>query len=148
MSSNPAKTESRVAIFIALLAIFVSFYESFENRNHNRLSIKPYINASMFSKNNSYEVSIKNAGLGPAIVENFQVYANDKEVRNWNRALDEINLNKYSWMSMLAKGDILSSGDEMILIRLDTVQPERFNLKFKLTYKSAYEEIFTVEKSF
>ena len=138
-------------MFVAVLALMVSVYEGYEMRKHNRLSIKPYINSEIYMENtpnkNTFEITLKNPGLGPAIIEEFSIYANGKKVESRNQAMREIGINKFSRLHNLKKGHIISEGESLLLVRIDTIL-SKYNLKFTMKYKSLYEIISATELEF
>lgn len=137
-----------LAMFIAILALFVSIYEGYEIRKHNRLSLKPYLDSSKYiHERNVFKIELRNEGLGPAIVEDFTIYANGKQVSSWNKAMQEINMKQFSQLTNLKKGDIISQGELLTMVKIDTVLP-KFNLKYTLRYQSVYEKEFEITQEF
>lgn len=80
MSKKKTQDVSYLAMFIAVLALLVSIYEGYEIRKHNRLSLKPFLDSSIYMEQNKlFKIQLKNEGLGTAIVEDFSIYANGKK---------------------------------------------------------------------
>lgn len=136
------------AMLTAFMALIVSIYEGYEIRKHNRLSVRPYLqNAVSRNGISNYSIGIKNGGLGPAIIDGFDIYARGKKVEFWNEAMDEIKVNKFSLLTTLRKGDIINSGEQITLVVLDTFAND-FQLEYRLRYRSMYDEGFTISYGF
>ncbi|MDF2182208.1 hypothetical protein [Neptuniibacter sp. CAU 1671] len=67
---------------IAMTALAVAIYEGRSNRKHNRLSMKPAIVLETSSESSppTINVSIVNAGLGPAEITKVQFFKHGKEL--------------------------------------------------------------------
>ena len=136
------------AIFTAFLALMVSIYEGYEIRKHNRLSVRPHLqNAVERTGRIYYSIGLKNGGLGPAIIEDFQILANGKEMEFWKDAMDEIELSKFSSLSTLKIGDVINSGEVVNLVVLDTFLLD-FGLRYNIKFSSLYGEEFAISYSF
>ncbi|MCB0448180.1 MAG: hypothetical protein KDD03_11860 [Gelidibacter sp.] len=148
MAKKKKDSVSYLAMFIAVLALIVSIYEGYEIRKHNRLSLKPYLDGSIFMQEKKlFKIEIRNEGLGPAIVEEFSIYANGKKVSSWNNAMKEIGMKKFSQLTNMKPGDIISQGENLTLVKIDTVLL-KYNLEYVIKYKSVYEESFKIEQEF
>lgn len=148
MKKTNTDNSSKWVMLIAILALSTSLYESYEFRKHNRLSLRPYLDQTVYVQGQEYyKLSVQNEGLGPAIIEEFTILANTKIVSNWNSALAEIGVHKFSALSTLKKGNIISAGESITLVKIDTLL-SKYNLKFIIKYSSVYEERFNLEKEF
>lgn len=148
MKINKKNIVSYAAMFTAFMALLVSIYEGYEIRKHNRLSVRPHLITEINIKGVRQEtVIIKNGGLGPAIIDEFEIFANGKKMESWNDAMNEIKLTKFSSLTNLAEGDVIKSGERLNIVVLDTIS-ENFNLKFNLKFKSMYDEDFTLTSNF
>lgn len=148
MGRKENKIASMLAIFIAILALVVSIYEGYEIRKHNRMSLRPYIDSSVFMHEDKlFRLTITNEGLGPAIVQEFSVFANGKKVESWNDAMSEVGMKKFSRLGNLKKGEIIAEGESVVLVQIDTLM-EKYGLKYILKYNSIYDERFTLSKEF
>jgi hypothetical protein len=136
------------AMFIAAMALVVSIYEGYELRKHNRLSVRPYLQTEVSRiGTQKYTIGLKNGGLGPAIVEDFIIFANEKKFEFWMDAMHEINLSKFSSLTTLRGGEVINNGQSINLVVLDTFAPN-FNLRYILKFKSVYDEEFELEYQF
>ena len=68
---------------IALCALGLTFYQGYQTRRHNRLSVRPQLHTSTgkesFRGNNITvcEAYLANKGLGPAVINRFEVVKDD-----------------------------------------------------------------------
>lgn len=135
-------------MFTAFMALIVSIYEGYEIRKHNRLSVRPHLITEINIKGVRQEsIIIKNGGLGPAIIKEFEIFANGKKMKFWNDAMNEIKLTKFSSLTNLAEGDVIKSGERLPIVVLDTII-DNFNLSFNLKFKSMYDEDFILKSNF
>lgn len=78
--------EHNVSTIIALCALFVTIYEAWSIRRHNKLSVKPHITTFTYRHKNSNKspsgetistgtivIELLNNGLGPAVIQDFKV---------------------------------------------------------------------------
>lgn len=90
------------SLIIALCAFFLAYDQSQKNREHNRLSVMPYliITTSEHNKDNeTYSLELNNRGLGPAIItgidikteKSFNVYY---EEMDWIKIIENIDSEK------------------------------------------------------
>jgi len=148
MKINKKNIVSYAAMFTAFMALIVSIYEGYEIRKHNRLSVRPHLITEINIKGIRQEsIIIKNGGLGPAIINEFEIFANGKKMKSWNDAMNEIKLTKFSSLTNLAEGDVIKSGERLPIVVLDTII-DNFNLSFNLKFKSMYDEGFTLTSDF
>lgn len=68
------------ALFVAGIALALSIYEGYQNRRHNRLSVKPHIGLNFdVGPDRKSQVYFRNEGLGPAILRNISIQVNGGE---------------------------------------------------------------------
>lgn len=149
---------------VAALALFVSIWQANETRKHNRLSIKPIItfdrsfNSSITinkqtgkrDTTHTFSLTMKNTGIGPAIIKSFDVYHKNKKIESqqsnspWVMLGDSV-LNLIGGTTWLSKGDVVPSGQETQLFQcLRTSETLRL-VKLRIHYDSIYEESFVAE---
>ncbi|QUE76048.1 hypothetical protein [Stutzerimonas stutzeri] len=64
------------SLFVASAAFFISTYQTYTTRLHNRLTVKPKISINIsLSTGNSPSVGffVKNSGTGPAVIESIEL---------------------------------------------------------------------------
>jgi len=80
------KKEINLSIVISICALILTFYQFYQIRLHNRLSIKPLIlNACIFEPDPNIKgvriaIQIKNSGLGIANLDTVKIIHNGKEI--------------------------------------------------------------------
>ena len=130
------------------MALIVSIYEGYEIRKHNRLSVRPHLQNDVNRRGvTDYSIGIKNGGLGPAIIEEFEIFANGKKMEFWADAMNEINCTKSSSFTTLRGGEVILNGESLNLVRLDTFLTN-FNLSYVVKFKSMYDEEFILTFEF
>ena len=67
-------------VIIAGAALFISLWQIYATRRHNRLSVTPKIVIGLSALEGEFGIYIKNAGVGPAIIKKFSVCLNGKEI--------------------------------------------------------------------
>lgn len=141
---------------IATLALVASIWQGIETRNHNRLSVKPILTISRnynlsINKRASglsdtiptYELRIKNSGIGPAIFSSFNVFLDDKVIpvtndkSPWVRFNNELNFSQSSWFG---EGDVFTAGLNRKIIKCYRNIELLKRLKIEVDYKSIYGE--------
>lgn len=72
-----ASIAAAVATFTAVLAVAVAVWDNVETRKHNRLSVMPYVVLDHTRSDSGgltrAEVSMSNAGVGPAILQELEI---------------------------------------------------------------------------
>lgn len=142
-----------VASIIAACAMGATFWQAMITRRHNKLSVKPHLTlktAIETSGESRYLVSlsIKNTGLGPAVIQDFNLFIDDKKINLLPNdescaRLSEHIYSAFSFFdgypngqslyasakgSFLLKGEILPEKSERILYELDA--PKEVGLGF------------------
>lgn len=81
-----------IASLVALLALFVAVWQVISSRNHNKLSVQPYLNETLSSDavNLICKFEIANKGLGPAIISSSQYYLDGTKI-NYKALLNIID---------------------------------------------------------
>lgn len=68
---------SYIATFIALLALFFSILDHYQNRKHNKKTVLPILIAEVDEIDSKYGIFISNQGYGPAIIDTCIVSYDD-----------------------------------------------------------------------
>jgi hypothetical protein len=71
------------SLLIALCALVHSLYDSHLNRHHQRLSAKPHINIGFYYNEEGAGWILGNWGIGPAIIEWFEVKVDGIPKSDW-----------------------------------------------------------------
>lgn len=142
MSDNPLPEETRAALarigqrnwdgaaaviaaFVGLLALLVSGYTAYLQRQQVRAQVWPYLEPGMSSSRR--EFTLNNKGVGPAIIRSVQVLADGKPQRNWSEVFAALGINydhhiPYSTVN----GVVISANDKVTQLLFPTA--EDFNL--------------------
>lgn len=145
------------AVVIALASLYVAVKQSNLAREHNRLSVRPFL--TIYRKqflNQPIEYSLENRGIGPAIVNKFSVLVDDGEANSadGNKLLGAADLlgirREDVGGHLLGPDEVLKPGQEIVFLRFKrSGEDEPFHnelirkiprLKFKIGYKSMYDE--------
>ena len=101
------------AMFVALSSLAIALYEVRMMREHDRISVWPYVTAFNSDSGGIYTLNASNAGIGPALVESFEVIVDGKPRRNWGEVIDALGVDitgTPSSYSSFGKGTILLPG--------------------------------------
>lgn len=151
--------------FIALCALFTTVWQSHLTRRHNKLSVKPSLSFDENIQQNGVDVkySVKNAGLGPAIIKVFALVIDGKKysittAEDVYRAFEilGIKLHEYDWSMQLFKAGSSIAVDEIFDLlsfpkctldvefnqKLRDVLPR---LDFHIEYECFYGNRFTMD---
>lgn len=128
-------------LIIAASALFISIWQGIENRNFNKLSLKPYLKYDFSNTDEGLSISIRNAGQGVAIVKGMRVLVDEKPHGSWKSALasisEEIEILKETWVYNEA---IFTPSEKLTLIKMTPVDFNNKQLKIEITFESIYEE--------
>lgn len=90
-----------LTVIVALTAIGLSIWQGYENRTHNRLSVVPNLESNEYGINRAFvdplsgeyypllqnedslyavSYSLKNTGLGPAVIQNLLAFRDNEKV--------------------------------------------------------------------
>lgn len=90
-----ARIVSGSATIIAIVALATAVYQARLSRDQAKASVWPYLiqgNAG----NNGYSRIIQNVGLGPAIVQGFEVLVDDRPTKTWAEVAESLKI-KPTW---------------------------------------------------
>ncbi len=132
---------------IALCALVVSVLQTRIQHNHNKLSVKPYLDSSTIQEDSTLVVTITNEGIGPAIIKNMSFIHQDKTYTNLYELLKSVGESKNIMGTIhYSKNSIFPSGKAQFITRLRG-RHER-NIRVLIDYESIYEEVQHYEFSF
>ena len=128
-------------LIIAASALFISIWQGIENRNFNKLSLKPYLKYDYSNSAEGLTISIRNAGQGVAVVKSMEVLIDEKVYTSWESAMtaisEEIEILNYAWVD---DDEIITPSERLTLIKMMPVDFQNKQLKIKITFESIYEE--------
>ena len=105
-----------VATLVGFLALLVSGYTAYIQRQQVRAQVWPWLVAG----NNDLEHSIEvlNKGAGPAIVRTAQVFVDDKPQPTWNAVLDALGMPKpHPFQQSTINPNVLTPAERVTIIK-------------------------------
>lgn len=126
-------------ILISISALFVSIWQINISQNHNKLSVKPYLDYHLTQIDSVLSVNISNSGFGPAIIKKITFIHNDKKYNSLEKLLqdlDEIKNRRGSYQ--FSKNSIIPAEKTKLLVQLRGEHLR--NVQVKIEYKTIYEE--------
>ena len=160
---NLHKNDRLIALLAGLMAVIsltVAVWDGIETRNHNRLSVKPFLDFEMSRSTNqtkegvvlSSEIAIKveNRGLGPAIIKSFEIISIIDGAQyvnyDWLDALKTVGYKEHiNIFSSLGIDSIIQTEVSKDLIKLSTISSAVGSIKIRIVYESIYQQQFIEE---
>ncbi len=126
-------------IVIALSALVVSVWQVKLFQEHNKLSVKPYLDFSLIQTDSTITVYFYNDGLGPAIIKEMTFESNDTTYSSLGKVLvarDEMKnvVKRFNY----SKNSVIATGDEKLLVELRGNHMRK--VKVTIFYETVYEE--------
>ncbi|HEY6894116.1 MAG TPA: hypothetical protein VI258_08115 [Rhodanobacteraceae bacterium] len=117
MNANPRWDLAAVfAALIGLLALFVSGYTAYIQRQQVRAQVWPWLVAGNDDLEHSIEVL--NKGAGPAIVRNAQVFVDGKPQRSWDAVIDALGIPQpHPFQQSTINPNVLTPGERVTVIK-------------------------------
>jgi hypothetical protein len=104
-----------IASLIGLLALCVSGYTAYIQREQVRAQVWPWLFAG--NDDNSQSIVVANKGVGPAIVRSAQMLVDGKPQRDWKRVLQALNLPPHEFAQATLNPNVLSPGEEVQIVK-------------------------------
>lgn len=153
--SSNNKWTSIAAVLIALCALMLSVYEGYNSRQHQRLSVRPYVRFSFYYDNKGAHFTLDNWGLGPAQLQWFQISVDNKPRKSWREVIRALGMgdNVNFEQSIPAMGVMMppsSIGKPVKILSVPTGKSKEllirnFNrVKLEACYSSLYNEYWIV----
>ncbi len=149
-----------LSVIIAACVLSVTIWQGWQNRKHNRLSVKPFLNVlgcvSRSGNIKDYTVTLVNHGVGPAIIKNFELLFEGKSVSNnhsesykdfLNKKIKPLKGLKGRSFEHRSEDSVIKVGEEIILWKFKCERDEDIEdiekIKIRIKYQSIYQdEIF------
>jgi hypothetical protein len=144
---------------IALCAFALTIWQASVQRQHNRLSVKPYLTTwSHRDDKGLLKIDVLNNGIGPALIKVFKVYVDSHEVNGQDldiiRNAVQILFANYnyevSYNSFLSEGYMMSAKEVRCLVAINFLGPKypaaeeiahvQKRVKIYIEYESIYKE--------
>jgi hypothetical protein len=110
-----SRYEAIIATLIGLLAVSVSAYTAYMQRQQVRAAVWPILEFD--SGNGPIHFTLANKGAGPAIIKHVILKVDGEPVKNWIEVLDKLlgpGEHRYSESDM--SGRVLSAGESMTVL--------------------------------
>ena len=135
------------AMIVAVFALFVTIWDSYQSRKHNRLSVKPFLGIGV-DIHEKVEFTLSNQGIGPAVIKEFSVYFDGKLLSKNPRAdiyrdLLEGSIGKYKF-HIPFEGACIKEGAEKSLLRLIMTTLRKTSSLLKTSLISLLLKLFTL----
>jgi hypothetical protein len=139
-----------IASLVGLLALVVSGYTAWIQRQQVRAEVWPYLFLAF--QDPDQQVTVFNKGMGPAIVRGVRVTVDDRPQPDWEHAFAALGLPDAGYQPSTISGVVLSPGDALTLLKF-AEQPDyaRFrkamdaHLLIDICYCSTLGECWTFE---
>jgi hypothetical protein len=119
-----------VAAVISLCALFLTCYQAYATRKHNRLSLSARLTTLVEVNRDtaSFYSNIENTGVGPAVIKAYGVSIDgvkslNKHI-NWVKALDSMGLPGDVKGMNLSPGEFIQPGKVYPLLSFESADPE------------------------
>jgi len=157
---NWDKWGALATIFIALCALGSSFWQGYTLQQHNKLSIRPFLEFEANiqpdpSGKYGFELMLNNNGLGPADIVSTEFQVNGKKLTSAHDIWPTLQIslpahclgagNVSRFYKVSDRQMVIRAVAEDCLITADDYRKLLQTLKIKLTYQSLYGEIFHIE---
>jgi hypothetical protein len=146
-----------VAALIGFLALLVSGYTAYIQRQQVRAQVWPYLIIGYADPDSAYIVF--NKGVGPALVRGVQVLVDDQPQRGWGDALKALGFNdadRDKFEHSTIGNNVLSPGEKLEVVKVvkaaDAELYERFRvaalkrMKFSVCYCSTLGECWVRDR--
>lgn len=140
-----------IAALIGLLALTVSGYTAWLQRQQVRAEVWPYLQTGISPSQKV--MSLENKGVGPALIRSVKLYVDRKPQRNWPGAFDALGLSDMrDQPQSTINGVVLAPGD--VIQQMAFQDAERFarfyaqysRIELSICYCSALDECWLYDE--
>jgi hypothetical protein len=105
-----------IAALVGLLALCVSCYTAYIQRQQVRAQVWPYLQVGNFDPEQA--IAVLNKGVGPAIVRSAQVWVDGKAQPDWKHVLNALDIPPHGFQDSTVNGTVLSAGERVVMIKI------------------------------
>jgi hypothetical protein len=105
-----------VAALIGLMALAVSGYTAYIQRQQVRAQVWPYLLVGNYDPESAMKVL--NKGVGPALVRSVRMFVDDKPQADWKHVLAALDIPNDGLQISTLSNNVLSAGESMTMIKL------------------------------
>ena len=139
---------SGAAMFVALSSLAIALYEVRMMREHDRISVWPYVTFFNSDSGGVYTFNARNAGIGPALIRSLEIRIDGKPQRNWGDLVDRIGVDISGTpgsYSSFGKGTVLLPGAKTSLLTIGPAgasQPFHRAVQHRMSTRSCYCSLY------
>jgi len=104
-----------VAALIGLMALLVSGYTAYIQRQQVRAQVWPHLLIGNYDPESA--IKVLNKGVGPAIVRSVQVFIDDKPQTDWKHVVAALGLPAQGMLISTLSNDVLSPGETQTMVK-------------------------------
>ncbi len=145
---NYQKLNSISVVIIALSAVVVAIWQTELTRQHNRRTVKPYLDIDIIFDDQT-SLTIKNKGEGAALITYFGLELNGSAYSDWSSLFEAVDPELRTGLSRtFEEGDVIGAHEELILCSLPPNSPKKVDITLKIGYESIYGDFEEFNTSF
>ncbi len=142
-------------VVIAVIALGATILQGIQNREHNKLSLRPYLTPVMNELEIDVgkigeELNVENCGVGPAIVKHFVLELNGKEITRDDVDKNQANLETYKSgfdfknVGFMNPRSALAAGDSQNIFSFEyeSKDKHKINLISGINIRIEYQSIY------
>lgn len=143
------------AMIVSLCALFTTFWQCILVRIHNRLSVKPYLDITHSTYNDSStSIKLSNVGLGPSIIDSYELSLDgkyvDTDLEGFKFVCNELGVKSMCKERTLDNTDIIAADNTIYLFQVmtdadkidDNSMEALLQLKQRVNIKINYSSIY------
>ncbi len=149
---EPETFIAMAALIVSVSAVVVGIYEASLQREHDRNEVWPHVQVGTFTSGQSASVTVENAGIGPAVVDNIVVTVDGKSKSDWGDVLTALTGSLPKQFSHFTVGDrALRAGEKSVLVDIPSYElPPGFwdyigRVGVTICYHSVFNEHWVIE---
>ena len=104
-----------IAACVGLLALVVSGYTAWIQRQQVRAQVWPFLEAGNDDGNQA--IFVYNKGVGPAIVKSAQIFVDGKPQTSWAHVLSALGVPPHDYIQSTLNPDVISAGEQVRVIK-------------------------------
>jgi hypothetical protein len=137
------------ALVIGVVAMVISAYTAYLQRNQARLAAWPHV---QFGVGADFRLTVANKGVGPALVKRVDVRLDGQPLQNWAQLLAATaGPGQHAFNHTTLNRMVLTAGESAVVLELpdadvrQKVQAARARITSELCYCSVYDECWIVD---
>jgi hypothetical protein len=140
------------AFMVSVCSLFIYIYQSKLMAEQQQVAVWPYVQWDT-TNHDTFEINVRNKGVGPAIVRKAHMSFNGKAMRDHRELVLAVMENKpnVAWINSYLEGSVLAPGEKLTVIALtDPAQQREFATRLnagkfamEITYCSIYGRCWT-----